>query len=166
MNTIKEIALEVAKNVLEESKRYYKQKLVSFVIFGSVARDRVTPESDLDILIIVEDLPQGRTKRVFDFQENIEKKIERKLIALHRKGINLFLSPIIKTPQEVKTGSPLFLDMLEFSIILYDKDEFFKRYLKELKIKLKKLGSKKIVSGNAWYWILKPDYRYGDVIEL
>jgi hypothetical protein len=35
-----------------------------------------------------------------------------------------------------------------------------------LRAKLKKLGRRKIKRGNAWYWVLKPDYKPGDVIEL
>jgi len=31
---------------------------------------------------------------------------------------------------------------------------------------MKELGSRKVKRGNAWYWILKPDYKEGDIIEL
>jgi len=56
--------------------------------------------------------------------------------------------------------------MTEDAKILYDKDNFFRKILEELKEKLKKLSSKRIWRGNAWYWILKPDLKPGEIIEL
>jgi hypothetical protein len=41
-------------------------------------------------------------------------------------------------------GSFLFLDMIEDAVILYDRNDFFRNYLSELKRKLKKYGAKKI----------------------
>jgi hypothetical protein len=50
--------------------------------------------------------------------------------------------------------------------ILYDKGDFFKRYLEELKDKLKKLGARKVFYKGGYYWELKPDYKHGEIIEL
>lgn len=85
---------------------------------------------------------------------------------MFKKGIYTRLSPIFKTPEEVERGSPIFLDMTENIKILYDKDNFFKNYLEGLKEKLKKLGARKIFYKGGYYWELKPDYKYGDIIEL
>jgi hypothetical protein len=61
----------------------------------------------------------------------------------------------------VLRGSPPFLDMIDSSEVLYDRDNFFGDYLKGLARKMKKLGSIRVKRGNAWYWILKPDYKQG-----
>jgi len=45
-------------------RRIVKDRLISFVLFGSVARDSFRPDSDIDILTIAETLPQGRIRRV------------------------------------------------------------------------------------------------------
>ncbi|MFQ5721592.1 MAG: nucleotidyltransferase domain-containing protein, partial [Candidatus Aminicenantales bacterium] len=87
-------------------------------------------------------------------------------VSLRKEGINTYISPIFKTPQEAEIGSPLFLDMVEDARILFDRDGFFSKILDRLRQKLKKLGARRIWQGNAWYWILKPDYKPGDVIEL
>lgn len=145
---------------------YYGERLVSFVVFGSVAREKYRPDSDIDFLIVAEKLPRGRLKRVFEFTENVEKSLKGHLKALWKEGIYVALSPIFKTVEEVKTGSPLFLDMTLDVKILYDKGNYFENYLQQLKKKLKQLGAKRVVKGNAWYWVLKPDYKCGDIIEL
>jgi len=56
--------------------------------------------------------------------------------------------------------------MVEDARILYDKDDFFTNWLKRFISRLKKLGAKRVWRGNMWYWVLKPDYKPGEVIEL
>jgi predicted nucleotidyltransferase len=157
---------DLIKKVFKEAKKYYGENLVSFAIFGSVARGTSSPYSDIDLIIISENLPSGRTKRINEFIENIEIKIEGKIKEMKKKGIFTALSPIIKTPEEVKKGSFLFLDMIEDSIILYDRDNFFKNYLMELKEKLKKYGAKKIYKKGGYYWIIKKDFNLKEGIEI
>lgn len=86
--------------------------------------------------------------------------------SLQKEGINTAISAIIKSPEEVEKGSPLFLDMVEDARILLDEDGFFSVILEKLKGRLKALGAKRIWKGNAWYWVLKPDFKAGEVFEL
>jgi len=162
---IKEKFLEVEKILLEEVKKFYGTRLVSLVIFGSAGRGTPTPSSDLDFLIVVKNLVNGRIKRMKEFNR-IERKIESKIKIFQKDGVYISLSPIIKTPEEVEKGSPLFLDMVEDAKIIFDRDDFFKNYIEKLKKHLKKLGAKRIWKGNLWYWDLKPDYKPGDIFEI
>lgn len=155
----------VIKLLVNELKRHYRERLVSVVIFGSVARDSYRADSDIDILLIVKRLPRGRIKRVAEFMK-VENKLENYLTNLHKEGLFVELSPIIKTPEEAEAGSPIFLDMVKDAKILYDKNEFILVTLNKLSKRLKELGAKRVWKGNAWYWDLKPDYKPGDVIEL
>ena len=41
--------------------RHYKDNLVSLVVFGSVAKGKATPESDIDLLVILN--PQRKGER-------------------------------------------------------------------------------------------------------
>jgi hypothetical protein len=76
-------------------------------------------------------------------------------------------SSIILSEEEAMENRNIFLDMLDASVILYDKNNFFKNRLKELNKRLLQLGSKKIVlEDKTWYWNLKPDSAPGEVIEL
>ncbi len=56
-------------------------------------------------------------------------------------------SPIIKTSEEAIRLSPLYLDMVEDAIIVYDRDGFFEQILENLREKLKKLGAERVWIG-------------------
>jgi hypothetical protein len=86
--------------------------------------------------------------------------------ALAGEGIHSYFSPIFKTPEEVERGSLLFLDMLYDLVILYDRDSFLLNYLRGFKKRLDKLGARRIVRGEKWYWVLKPDYKRGETFEI
>lgn len=163
---LKEKFRELEKLLLSMIKSHYGERLISVVIFGSVARETQAFDSDLDVLIIAKDLPKGRMKRIGEF-ENVEEKIEPFLESLRKEdGINTYISAVMKTPEEAEKGSPLFLDMVEDAKILFDKKGFFEKRLDKLRKRLKELGSKRIWRGNAWYWDLKPDYTPGEVFEI
>lgn len=162
---LKERFKELQDKLLAEVKSFYGDRLVSFVVFGSVARETYRFDSDIDLLIIAEDLPKGRMKRVAQFL-TVEDRIETFLKSLQKEGMNTYISPVFKTPEEAEMGSPLFLDMVEDASILFDRNGFFSKVLERLRNRLKELGAKRVWKGNAWYWVLKPDYKPGEVIEL
>jgi len=163
---LKERFRELEERLLTEIKSFYGERLVSVIVYGSVARETQTFDSDLDLLIIAEGLPQGRMKRIREF-DPIEDKLEPFLKSLRQnEGINTYISTVIKSHEEAEKGSPLFLDMVEDAKILFDKGGFFAGVLERLRKRLRELGAKRIWKGNVWYWDLKPDYKPGDIIEL
>lgn len=140
----------------------YGNRLVTLAVFGSVGRGVARPDSDLDILVVADPLPRGRMARVAEFEE-----VEEKVLRVARElGAETYLSPVFKTPDEVRQGSLLFLDMTEDARLLIDEGGFFANRLEILRQRLRELGSRRIWLGNAWYWDLKPDFQPGDVIEL
>ena len=157
--------LSLFKELTAQSKKVYGERLISLAIFGSWAGERNTSESDVDILIVAKDLSKKRLERVKEFDE-VEKSLEATIEELAQEGIHTYLSPIFKTPEEVLRGSLLFLDMLDDLILLYDKDSFFQNYLAKFRKRLDKLGAKKVIRGENWFWILKPDYSKGETFKL
>ncbi len=155
----------IVENLTAEIKNFYGDRLVSFAVFGSVGRGTPNYDSDIDILIIADNLSDGRMKRVSEFN-HIEGNIEPVIESLKQYNINTRLSPVIKSREEALFGSPLFLDMISDAVVLYDSDSFLRDILSSLKIKLEKLGSKKIIRGNAFFWDLKPDLKQGEDIVL
>lgn len=153
------------EELLAQSKKVYGKRLMTLAVFGSWADGRNSSESDVDILIIAKNLSRKRLERVKEFEE-VEKSLEESIHELSREGIYTYLSPIFKTPDEVSYGSLLFLDMLHDLILLYDKDSFFQDYLSKFKKKLNKLGAKRVVRGEYWYWVLKPDYKEGETFKI
>ncbi len=160
---------EVFDAVLAEleaaSRRVYGDRLVSLVVFGSVGRGTAGPSSDLDVLVVAGGLPRGRMPRVREF-DAVEEALAGALRAATDQGVDTRLSPVLKSPEEVGAGSPLFLDMTEDARILFDRDRFFAKTLDALRGRLARLGAKRVWRGSEWYWDLKPDYRPGDVFEI
>ena len=64
---LKEKFRELEHRVLSEIMAYYGERLISVVLFGSVARETQRFDSDIDLLIIALGLPSGRMKRVKEF---------------------------------------------------------------------------------------------------
>lgn len=159
---IREKFNEIIELFFYKTKEYYKENLVSFVIFGSCGRETPNPESDIDILIILENAPTGRIKRNQEFYENVEKNLEDKIKSYKNYGINTFISPLIRTKDEVLYGSPLYIDMLEGVKIFYDKENFFLNFLKSLREKIKKIGGEK----KNGYWIYKKKVDKKEGVEI
>jgi uncharacterized protein len=144
---------------------HYGARLVSLVVFGSVGRGTAGPDSDLDLLVVASDLPDGRVPRVFDF-EAVEHALAVDISSARGQGWAVELSPVFKTPEEVRTGSPLFLDLVDDAVMLFDRDDFMRNELDSLRVRLQKLGARRVWRGDAWFWDLKPDYRPGEVFEI
>ncbi len=153
------------EKIVEICRDIYADNLVTVAVFGSVGRDTPNPYSDIDLLIVVDNLPVGRLKRVFQFAA-VEEQFEPWLKQMKEEGVYTSLSPVIKTPGEINRGSLLFLDMTVDALILYDRDDFFHNYLAELRKRLQELGAYKLQHGERWHWVLKPDYQVGDVFEI
>jgi uncharacterized protein len=157
-----EALLQATRRAVEQ---HYGDRLISLAVFGSVGRGTPRPDSDLDLLLVVSGLPDGRMRRVEDF-EIVEECLTLELAAAAKQGVFASLSPVFKTPAEAAAGSPLLLDMIDDARVLVDRDEFLNGVLARLRARLEQLGARRIWRGNAWFWDLKPDYRPGEEFEL
>ena len=152
-------------HLLVACRQYYAARLVSVAVFGSVGRGTPRPDSDIDVLIVADDLPNGRLPRVAEFRA-VEAALAPHLAEARLAGLTPELSPVFKTPAEIAQGSPLLLDMVEDARILYDREDFLRQALADFEARLQRLGARRIWRGSAWYWDLKPDYKIGEVFEL
>ena len=152
-------------DLTEACRRHYGDRLRAVAVYGSVGRGTPRPDSDVDLLIVADGLPDGRFPRVEDFLL-VEEALAPRMESARAAGLHPELSPIFKTRAELARGTPLLLDMTEDARILYDPDRCLAEALDRLRKRLRDLGSRRIWKGDAWYWDLKPDYRWGDVIEL
>lgn len=122
-------------------------QLQGAVLYGSVARGTPNPNSDIDILLIVEGLPSGRGPRSRLADEVAER------FSSGRPGLPS-LSLVLRTPQEVSEGFPLLLDITEEGMVLFDRDDCASRLLQSWRDRLVRSGAKRIQTGETWHWDL------------
>lgn len=139
-------------------KTRYDGRLVSVVLFGSMAQGRSRPTSDVDLLVVVRGLPRSRLDR------------HGQMLAIAHRVSEAFaqqVSTIPLTPGEAADVKPFYLGMLSGHRILFDRGQFFQRVLQRLRKRLKELGSQRIVEvDGAEYWILQPGLRLGEAVVL
>jgi predicted nucleotidyltransferase len=156
------------KEVLNLLNGFFGERLVSVVVFGSVARGDAKPTSDTDILVVAENLP----KRISEKMEVMAKILIKLRDAqaykeLRKKGINTWVQFYPLTPEEAKIHRPVYLDMVEDAVILVDKDSFMESVFTSLRRRLDELKARRIYLKNGtWLWDLKPDIKRGEAVEI
>jgi len=136
-------------------------RLVSIVLFGSVARRQARPTSDIDLVLVADGLPRGLADRRRPFLESWQRA--RAARALPYVQWNL----VTKSMGEARVRSPLYLDIVEEGILILDRGRFFEGVLSEMRERMRALGSRRIfLEDGTWYWNLKPDFRFGEVVEI
>lgn len=143
-------------------------RLTTVVLYGSVARGTATPQSDIDLLVVVRDAPSNYFARLEPLLEAWRVLEENQTVtAFRRRGLRPYLSFLILSEEEANQNRYIFLDMIEESIILHDRGGYFARRLEALKERLATLGSRRVhLEDGTWYWDLKPDLVLGEVFEL
>lgn len=127
----------------------------SIVRFGSTTRPPLKQDTDIDLFIVLNHLPQNRRER-FKFIEPFEIALIDKL-KQHFPDHNFSFSPILRTPEDLEVFSPLYLDMVEHSVMHYDTEKVMQKVLDRTAQWIKKSGAKKINQGLKWYWDLNPN---------
>lgn len=143
----------------------YGERLKCLAIFGSVARGTPRPDSDIDLLLVASDLPRGRTARMEEFQA-VERAMSAALEAASREGVATSLSPVFRTPAELEQGGVLLLDMTEEVLLLLDDEKLLERRLDALRARLAELGARRVPCAGGHYWVLTPEWRPGDSVEI
>ena len=139
-----------------------KENIISIVLYGSVARSEAKPESDMDLLLILEEASPVYRERLQPLLP-ILRQLRRHSCwkALEDQGIFPSLSVLILSRTEANQNRYLYLDMIADARILVDRDGFFQYRLEALQRRLQELGARKIYRNEGWYWDLKPDLRPG-----
>jgi len=151
--------------IVAEARRVYGDRLRAIALFGSVARRTARPGSDVDLLLVVDDLPRGRRAR-FETFAPVERALAPAMEELRRAGIETELSAVLRTPEDLRSASPLMLDLTEDAVLLVDGDGILRTALDDLRARLRRTGARRVWTGDTWYWDLKPDYRRGEIIRL
>lgn len=144
------------------------ERLMSIMLFGSIARGDWDRGSDIDVLIVAEgwdDKPAwARIKELRRAKEALEESPE------YSEALRTGYWPIVQnyplSVEEAKGFNRIYLDAVIDGIILYDRDGFLSRVLQSLRKRLGEMGSIRItLPDKRFYWVLK-DVKAGEVITL
>ena len=152
--------------IREAAVDFYGERLVALAIFGSWARGAATPASDLDLLVVAEPLPPSRMKRVREFRPVADATRTVRSRVWSAEGPEIELAPVFKTPEELAAGSPLYLDMTLWRVVLVDRGGMLESFLAGLRRRMELLGSRRVPFKGGVFWDYKPDFRPGEVVEL
>lgn len=152
--------------IREATVATYGERLISLAVFGSWARGAATPASDLDLLVVAEPLPPSRMKRVREFRPVADATRAVRSRIWSNQGPEIELAPVFKTPHELAAGSPLYLDMTLWRVVLADRGGLLETFLAGLRDRMQALGSRRVPFKGGAFWDYKPDFRPGEVVEL
>lgn len=153
--------LSALREALEQE---LSEGLTTLALFGSFARGDWHARSDLDVLVIGRALPRRMAERQELFQRAAAQARSR--CRVDDLG-TVEWSPVLKTEEEARHHSPLYLDMTEEVRLLYDRGGFFAGVLEGLRSRLRQAGSRRYsLPDGSWYWDLKPAFRFGEVVEI
>ena len=113
----------LVKSILE----VFNENVISVVLYGSYARREARVESDLDVIIILKRIPEDRFQ-LHKLLDKVEEKFQQYCQDVFKKGYNPVLSPVIYSTENAVKLRPLYLDLVYYAKILYDKDNFSKYF--------------------------------------
>lgn len=158
--------LPIISGVLASLLKTYGRRLISVILFGSVARGDAKRNSDLDVLAVIEGLPESFSERVREIMKITQASRDEKMRLWLEQGkfANIQILPLL--PSEARIHQPLYLDLLLDSVVLFDRG-LMGEVFEELRARLKDLNARRITLPNGrWYWELKPALNKGEVVEV
>jgi len=163
-NRLPIIELAVAR-ILEE----FGNTLRSLVLFGSTARGTAKDESDIDLLLVADGLPESYDKRLSMIRSILSfRPIEKwRSLLWEERRIYPLIEVIPLSSEDARSTHPFYLDMTENAIIIHDKEMFFARKLDHLRRRLDEIGAfKSVLPSGQWYWILAKDASAAEKLVL
>ena len=122
-------------------------KIISVVVFGSLAKGKYTMDSDIDLLVVANNISDKRNRR---HQEIVSIKSKIYKIGL---TFDILLLNSNECISNFWNHNPLFLDIAEEGIILIDKKDFIKNIIEETKTYVTCKKIKKVEDG--WIYPVK-----------
>jgi len=156
------------EKIREALLSFYGDDLLAAVIFGSAARGDFKKGSDLDLLIVLRESKDSMGKRIDEFMGmEWELRKSQEYARVKVQGLPHRLEPVILDLEEFQQHPPLLLDLTSDAKVLIDKGDVFSQEMDVLRRRLQELGAKKVIlEGGRWYWILKPDIKWGEKVVL
>ncbi len=134
--------IELNQNLTNALKQKFTNDLLSIVLFGSIIKGTFTGTSDIDVLVVCENLIndwRARDKIALELTEDIELK--------YTTPIHMILVSKDEVSHSIESVNPLMLEIYETNEIVYDRDDFFKQLLISLEKNLHRWHAEKLEKG-------------------
>ena len=116
------------------------------ILYGSITKNSFSKFSDIDLAIIT-------NSKFIEYQEYLNLKrreVNSYQDILIKRGLSLFISPLILTPADLEVLNPLYFEIADYGIVLFQRGNTVPEFLDKIaKIKHKRKNTK---SGEMLLW--------------
>lgn len=142
--------MQYIEQTLSSIVGYYGELLLVLAIFGSYARGENRKNSDFNFLVILEKAPSLR-KRLEEFENAVE-GTEWLAQKLYEENIFCELSPYILSREEAFTFQPVYFDLCEHHVAVFDPKNIVPELVASIEMLLRKHRAERFSWGNSWGW--------------
>lgn len=141
---------QICNHAVEVLRDTFRDDFKALAVFGSAAREEETEYSDIDLFVIIQNIPQSHFQRSALFSRISTLNFKRRVLIL------------AKTEQEFKFYFPsLYLDLGLDGQILYDPNDFLKVRFEKIRELIEQAGLlRRRVDGN-FIWEFKKQPKAG-----
>lgn len=150
--------LHQAKSFTGLLKGQFKGRLVSVVLFGSVGRGEARADSDVDLLVVIRDLPPGRMRR--------RMLLDPAMKSAAKRGLTAAFNCHIRSPEEAKRITVMYFDFPYDAKVLHDRGSFFAGIIEDVRERIHLTGATRKRIGKFHYWDLKPGAKADDTFDI
>ncbi|WP_276968305.1 nucleotidyltransferase domain-containing protein, partial [Metallibacterium scheffleri] len=128
------------------SQLYNYADTLGVILYGSITKNSFSKFSDIDLAIIT-------NSKFIEYQEYLNLKrreVNSYQDILIKRGLSLFISPLILTPADLEVLNPLYFEIADYGIVLFQRGNTVSEFLDKIaKIKHKRKNTK---SGEMLVW--------------
>jgi len=148
--------------------KHFGDRLVSVVLFGSVARGDWRRDSDIDLLVVVDGwdgVPVWeRLRELYEVREELRGTDE------YRRAVEAGYVPVVQHYPlgrgEAARFHRVYLDIVLDGIVVYDREGFISGVLGDLRRRLEEWGARRVCRPDGrCYWVIK-EVAAGEVYSL
>lgn len=119
---------------------------LGIILFGSVAKGTFTKFSDIDIAVITD----SDFLDYLNYLNKSIKEIENYQDILIKKGLSLYINPLIITKRDLGKLNPIYFDIVDDGVVLYQRADTVSNFFESLeKFKHKRINT---ASGQIVTW--------------
>lgn len=166
MNSANEDFEQLKKTLSDWAQSFASQhpSLLGIIHYGSTTKSPLKYDTDIDLFFIYEQLPKNRFERN-KFADLIEDSLNP-LLTTGLSNRKLHTSTFLRSKDEITSLLPIYLDMIEHSFILLDRQNICSNLLTKVKNWMQRHGSYKVNQGQLWYWVLDSKAPPGQPVDL